>query len=300
MATQILSNPPKIRKAVFPVGGMGTRFLPATKAMPKEMLTVVDRPLIHYAVDEARAAGIEEFIFVTGRGKTAIEDYFDENYELKALLANRGQQVIWEDLRRSLPEAGQVVYTRQPEPLGLGHAIWCARHIVGNEPFAVILADILIQSGKPALQQLCDHYHTRPGGMAIATMTIAAEDTKRFGIVGGVQTGDTIAVDALLEKPDPAHAPSRQGIVGRYILPPSIFAALESQKTGLSGEIQLTDAMAAILPQTQTTGVVIPGQHFDCGNKIGWLQANLAYALARPDLHDDVRRILAQQPAKAA
>lgn len=300
MSVVLPKTSPKIRKAVFPVGGMGTRFLPATKAMPKEMLTVVDRPLIDYAVEEARAAGIEEFIFVTGRGKSAIEDYFDDNYELQALLQKRGQGAVWDNLRAAMPAAGQVVYTRQSEPLGLGHAIWCARHIVGNEPFAVILADILVQSSKPAMQQLCDHYATHQPGMAIATMTISADDTKRYGIVGGRQTGAVIVANALLEKPEAAKAPSRQGIIGRYILPPSIFGVLESQQTDLGGEIQLTDAMSVLLPQTITHGVMLEGRHYDCGNKIGWLEANLAYGLARDDLRADLERILQQQHLRAA
>jgi UTP--glucose-1-phosphate uridylyltransferase len=294
------SNRTPIRKAVFPVGGLGTRFLPATKAMPKEMLTVVDKPLIHYAVDEARASGIEEFIFVTGRGKTAIEDYFDENYELQSLLQRRGQVQVWEELRASLPDAGQVIYTRQPEPLGLGHAIWCARHIVGDEPFAVILADILIQSEKPALQYLTDHYRRSAAEMVIGTMTIDPGQSKKYGIVGGVAKDGVTAVQQLIEKPDPKSAPSQQAIIGRYILPPGIFAELGRAQTGLGGEIQLTDAMARLLPDTKTDGIVISGLHHDCGNKIGWLQANLSYALAHPDLRAETLQILAQHQAKAA
>jgi len=286
---------PKIRKAVFPVGGLGTRFLPATKSMPKEMLTVVDKPLIHYAVEEARAAGIEEFIFVTGRGKTAIEDYFDENYELQSMLERRGQQSVWKKIQDSLPQVGQIAYTRQPEPLGLGHAIWCAKKFIGNEPFAVILADILVQSDRPGLQHLCDHYAATGRDNIIGVMQIDASLTNRYGIVGGPQKNNIVSVEQLVEKPDPKNAPSRLGAIGRYILPPTIFSQLDFGKTGLGGEIQLTDAIAAHMAQSPLDAVVIPGNHYDCGSKIGFLEANIAYALARDDMAGDVQRLLQQQ-----
>ncbi len=290
----------KLRKAVFPVGGLGTRFLPATKSMPKEMLTVVDKPLIHYAIEEARAAGIEEFIFVTGRGKTAIEDYFDEHAELQSLLERRGQRDVWESIHASLPGAGQIAYTRQPEPLGLGHAVWCARKLVGNEPFAVILADILIQSDKPGLAHLADHYAAGNSDQVIGVMNIDPSATNRYGIVGGQQKNNIMHVEKLVEKPDPKSAPSRLGAIGRYILSPEIFNVLESGKTGQGGEIQLTDAIAAQIGKSRLDAVVIGGQHYDCGSKIGFIEANLAYALNRPDMAADVRQLLDRHRKMAA
>ncbi|TAH32735.1 MAG: UTP--glucose-1-phosphate uridylyltransferase [Alphaproteobacteria bacterium] len=290
----------KLRKAVFPVGGLGTRFLPATKSMPKEMLTVVDKPLIHYAVEEARAAGIEEFIFVTGRGKGAIEDYFDEHAELKSLLESRGQHQTWQSIQASLPGVGQIAYTRQPEPLGLGHAVWCARKLVGDEPFAVILADILIQSEKPGLQYLSEHYNRSQTSCMIGVMTVDASLTGRYGIVGGQVKGNITTVEQLVEKPDPKNAPSRLGAIGRYILPAGIFDILESARAGQGGEIQLTDAIAAHIGKTTVEALTIPGQHFDCGSKIGFLEANLAFALQRPDMKTDVQRLLAQHSKMAA
>ena len=291
---------PRLRKAVFPVGGLGTRFLPATKSMPKEMLTVVDKPLIHYAVEEARAAGIEEFIFVTGRGKSAIEDYFDDNAELQSLLERRGQRAVWQSIQDSMPGVGQIAYTRQPEPLGLGHAVWCARNLIGNEPFAVILADILVQSAKPALQYLTEHYAQSGCRSVIGVMQVDASETRKYGIVDGAQKGNIVAVDNLVEKPDPQNAPSRLGAIGRYVLLPDIFAELESAKTGQGGEIQLTDAIAKKIHSNPLDAVIIPGQHYDCGSKVGFLEANLAFALERPDLSADVRAMLSLHSKKAA
>jgi UTP--glucose-1-phosphate uridylyltransferase len=268
--------------------------------MPKEMLTVVDKPLIHYAVEEARAAGIEEFIFVTGRGKTAIEDYFDEHAELQALLKSRGQEDVWRNIQDSLPAAHQIAYTRQPEPLGLGHAVWCAKNLVGDEPFAVILADILVQSDKPALKHLTDYYNSNEVDAVIGVMQVDPMSVNRYGIVGGKQQGNVVNIEKLVEKPEPKAAPSRLGAIGRYILPAGIFDILESGKAGAGGEIQLTDAIAAHIGKSRLDAYVIGGQHFDCGSKIGFLEANLAFALKRDDLAAEVEALLGQHLKLAA
>ena len=239
--------PKTVRKAIFPVGGLGVRFLPATKAMPKEMLPVVDKPLIQYAVEEAQAAGIEEFIFVTGRGKSAIEDHFDRSFELQSTLAERGRRRELALIEAILPVPGQVAYIRQQEPLGLGHAVWCARHLVQDEPVAVLLADDLILSKRPCLQQMVE-VHGRVGGNLVAVMEVGREQTSRYGVLRpGRSEGPLVEVRGLVEKPKPEAAPSNLAVIGRYILEPGVFALLERQERGAGGEIQLTDAMAGLI-----------------------------------------------------
>lgn len=277
-----------IRKAVFPVGGMGTRFLPATKSMPKEMLPVVDKPLIQYAVEEAAEAGIEEFIFVTGRGKSAIEDHFDRAFELESLLEGREKEEALALIKNATPMAGQVSYTRQQSPFGLGHAVWCARHLVGDEPFAVLLADDLIQAETGCLAQMVAA-HNEVGGNLIAVTDVPHEHTSRFGIVDpGAQRGNLVEVKGLVEKPDPSEAPSNHAVIGRYILEPDVFDRLSSHETGAGGEIQLTDALAKMIGSAPFNGVRFDGTRFDCGDKVGFLNANLAFALGRDDLRDGV------------
>jgi len=282
----------KVRKAVFPVGGMGTRFLPATKAMPKEMLPVVDKPLIQYAVEEARAAGIEQLIFVTGRGKSAIEDHFDHSMELERLFAARGMEHELERICGPMLAPGQVAYTRQQEPLGLGHAVWCARDLVGDEPFAVLLADDLVMSETPCLKQMTD-IHAGIGGNLVAVMDVPREHTDRYGILDiGAEKGTLVEVRGLVEKPDPADAPSTLSVIGRYILTPEVFEHLGRMERGAANEIQLTDAMAKTIGTVPFHGYRFEGKRFDCGDKIGFFEANVAFALARPDLKDQVARVL--------
>ena len=284
----------RVRKAIFPVGGMGSRFLPATKAMPKEMLPVVDRPLIQYAVDEARAAGIEQFIFVTGRGKSAIEDHFDRSVELEMLLAGKGKSAELDDIRQSLLQPGNIAYVRQQEPLGLGHAVWCARHLVGDEPFAVLLADDLIKAETPCLRQMTDVFETA-GGNVIAAMEVPDDHTSRYGIIdSGGAVGRIRPVTGLVEKPSPGTAPSNLAVIGRYILTPDVFTELERRETGAGGEIQLTDAMAKLIDRQPFHGLVFDGQRFDCGDKLGFLEANLTFALEREDLGPGAREMLAR------
>ena len=274
----------KVRKAVFPVGGLGTRFLPATKALHKEMLPIVDKPLIQYAVEEAQAAGVEEFIFVTGRGKTAIEDHFDHSYELDDSLSSRGREDLLELIRSWLPEPGQVAYTRQQEPLGLGHAVWCARHLVGNEPFAVLLADDLIQAQTPCLRQMVD-LAGQTGGNVVAVMDVPREHTNRYGILDvGDDDGHKASVKGLVEKPDPNDAPSTLSVIGRYILMPEVFGYLSQMERGAGNEIQLTDAMAKLIGTQPFHGLRFEGTRYDCGDKLGFLQATVAFGLERPDL----------------
>ena len=281
--------PARVRKAVFPVAGLGTRFLPATKAMPKEMLTVVDRPLIQHVVDEARDAGIEHFIFVTGRNKSAIEDHFDKQPELEEALAARGKTAELEALAACLPAAGCASFVRQQEPLGLGHAVWCARDLVGNEPFALILPDVLVQTpGKGCLAQMLDVYEKR-GGNIIAVEPVPEDQLQNYGVAAvGEGDGAVFPVTALVEKPKPGTAPSNLTILGRYILQPEIFGLLSGQKKGAGGEIQVTDAMLALLKTQPFYALEYEGRAFDCGSKAGFLAANLAYALERPDLRDAV------------
>jgi UTP--glucose-1-phosphate uridylyltransferase len=276
----------RVRKAVFPVAGLGTRFLPATKAIPKEMLTVVDRPVIQHVVDEARDAGIEHFIFVTGRNKSVIEDHFDRQVELEEVLAARGKTAELEALTADLPEAGSTSFTRQQEPLGLGHAVWCAREIVGNEPFALLLPDVLVQTEyKGCLAQMIDAY-AEHGGNIIAVEPVPDDQVKNYGVVslGGKGDGRVRPIDGMVEKPKPGTEPSNLTILGRYILQPEIFAILAGQEKGAGGEIQLTDAMLTLLKRQSFYALRYEGRAFDCGSKIGFLSANIAYALARPDL----------------
>lgn len=282
----------KIRKAVFPVGGLGTRFLPVTKAMPKEMLPVVDKPLIQYAVEEALAAGVEEIIFVTGRGKEAIEDFFDFSYELGQVLQQRGKDAELRTINIPVLEPGRVAYTRQQEPLGLGHAVWCARGLVGNEPFAVLLADDLVMADTPCLKQLVDVYEETDGNV-VAVMDVPREHTNRYGILDvGKDDGRLAEIKGLVEKPDPAKAPSTLSIIGRYLLLPEVFDYLDERKRGAGDEIQLTDSMARMIGQQPFHGLRFEGERFDCGDKAGFFEANVAFALARPDLSEDISRIV--------
>ncbi len=281
-----------VRTAVIPAGGLGTRFLPATKAVPKEMLPVVDKPLIQYAVEEARAAGIDSFVFVTARGKAVLEDHFDHATALDELLAADGK----EDLRRAAAatalSAGMVAHVRQPAPLGLGHAVWCARHVVGETPFAVLLPDDLVLSEQPCIGQLLDA-HREHGGNVVAVMDVPRADTGRYGVLDvAADDGRLASVQGLVEKPAPADAPSTLAIVGRYVLDPSVMAALDAQEPGAGGEIQLTDAMARTVGDVPFHGLRFEGRRFDCGDKLGFLEANIACALARPDMAAAARDIL--------
>ena len=281
----------RIRKAVFPVAGLGTRFLPATKAIPKEMLTVVDRPLIQYAVDEAREAGIEQMIFVTGRGKDALEDHFDIAFELEATMTARGKSLQPLEITR-LP-AGSVVSVRQQEPLGLGHAVWCAREIVGDEPFAVLLPDDLMYGSPGCLAQMVAAYE-RVGGNIICAQEVPAERTASYGIITpGQRDGALTEVRGLVEKPKPDEAPSNLAVVGRYILQPEVMETLGRQEKGAGGEIQLTDAMAALIGTQPFHGVTFDGERHDCGDKTGFVIANLALALKRDDVGPAVKAFLA-------
>ena len=274
----------RIRKAVLPVAGLGTRFLPATKAMPKEMLTVVDRPVVQHVVDEARAAGIEHFIFVTGRNKGVIEDHFDSQFELERTLAERGKQAELAQLLAELPQPGQTSFTRQQSPLGLGHAVWCAREIVGAEPFAVLLPDVLHFGSPPCLSQMIAAYEAH-GGNHMAVAPVPADQTHLYGIAGVKDAGAKVSpVTGMVEKPKAGSAPSNLHISGRYILQPQIFEFLEKGTRGAGGEIQLTDAMIALAQQQPFYAVRFDGTIYDCGSKIGFLAANVAYALARDDL----------------
>ncbi|MEC8174904.1 MAG: UTP--glucose-1-phosphate uridylyltransferase GalU [Pseudomonadota bacterium] len=283
-----------VRKAIFPVGGLGTRFLPATKAMPKEMLPVVDKPLIQYAVEEAAAAGVEEFVFVTGRGKAAIEDHFDVSYELEKTLGERGRDDVLDAIRAIGLEPGQISYTRQMDPMGLGHAVWCARKHVGNEPVAVLLADDLIMSKAPCLGQLID-VHKETGGNVVAVEEVPDEQTDRYGVLDiDSDDGTRASVRGLVEKPDPSEAPSRLVIIGRYVLMPEVFEHLAKFETGAGGEIQLTDAMAKMIGHIPFHGLRFEGRRFDCGDKIGFFEANLAFALERDELRDDIAGVLKQ------
>lgn len=281
-----------IRTAVFPVGGLGTRFLPATKAMPKEMLPVVDKPLIQYAVEEAQAAGIDEFIFVTGRGKQAIEDHFDRSYELEDVLRERDKTDLLDAINSWMPKAGAVSYTRQMEPQGLGHAVRCAKSLVGNEPFAVLLADDLILSPRGCLAEMVEAYN-KVGGNMIAAMDVPREHTKRYGIVQPGKDADTLVeVKGLVEKPSPDKAPSRTAVIGRYILQPSVFDHLDQVERGAGGEIQLTDALARMIGEVPFHGLRFSGTRYDCGDKIGFLHANIAFALHRQDMRKEAAAII--------
>ena len=284
----------RVRKAVFPVAGLGTRFLPATKAMPKEMLTVVDRPLIQHVVDEAREAGIEHFVFVTGRHKSIIEDHFDRRAELEQFLADRGKTAELHAVTSYLPHPGSTSFTRQQEPLGLGHAVWCAHELIGNEPFALLLPDVLVQTpGKGCLAQMLDAY-AEHGGNILAVEPVPDEQVKNYGVVSlsGKPDDRVLPIDGMVEKPPPGTEPSNLTILGRYILQPEIFEVLAAHEAahekGAGGEIQLTDAMCTLLERQPFYAVKYEGRAFDCGSKVGFLAANIAYALARPDLADAV------------
>jgi UTP--glucose-1-phosphate uridylyltransferase len=291
----------RIRKAIFPVAGLGTRFLPATKAMPKEMLPVVDRPLIQHVVDEARQAGIEHFIFVTGRHKAVIEDHFDRQFELELTLVERGKKADLALLSQDLPEPGTFSFTRQQSPLGLGHAIWCARELVGHEPFALLLPDVLVQNAQGCLAQMIDAAKgLDDNANIIAVEEVPADRIHMYGVVGvGAAKGKAFAITKMVEKPKPAEAPSNLSITGRYILQPQIFDLLEKQVAGKGGEIQLTDAMMALARTQPFYGLKFEGRSFDCGSKIGFLSANVAYALDRPDIapafRSELRRLLGEK-----
>ena len=277
-----------VRKAIFPVGGLGTRFLPATKSMPKEMLPVVDKPLIQYAVEEAIEAGIEEFIFVTGRGKSAIEDHFDHAYELQAMLEARGKYSALKLVKESIPDPGKIAYIRQQEPLGLGHAIWCARNFAGSEPVAILLADDLIHVKPGCLRQMLDAYKVIGGNM-LALSEVAPREVSSYGIIeAGEQNGSLVNIRGLVEKPEESKAPSNLAVIGRYILQPQIFENLSKFELGTGGEIQLTDAIAKQIGQEPLNGFLFKGKRFDCGSQVGFLEANIALALDRPDLKNPI------------
>jgi len=280
-----------VRKAVFPVGGLGTRFLPATKAIPKEMLPVVDKPLIQYAVDEAREAGIEQMIFVTGRGKSAIEDHFDIAYELETTLNQRGKKL--DSIAATRFRAGDVTYVRQQEPIGLGHAIWCARHIVGDEPFAIFLADELM-SGEPGCMKQMVEAYDQVGGNIVCGYEVPDDQTHNYGVVDpGAENGPLVEVKGLVEKPPQGTAPSNLMIPGRYILQPEVMRVLENQERGAGNEIQLTDAMAQMIGDQPFHAYRFGGRRFDCGSKAGFINANIALALDHADIADDVRAFIA-------
>lgn len=288
-----------IRKAVFPVAGLGTRFLPATKAIPKEMLPIIDRPLIQYAVDEAREAGIEQLIFVTGRGKTAIVEHFDTAFELEHTMSGRGKALEVLDATRILP--GNLVTVRQQVPMGLGHAIWCARAVVGNEPFAIFLPDEMMVGSPGCMKQMVDAYN-EVGGNLISVLEVPAEEVSSYGVIApGKRVSPTLTeVTALVEKPRREEAPSNLIISGRYILQPEVMRTLESQEKGAGGEIQLTDAMARMIGEQPFHAVTFAGQRFDCGSKAGFVEATLSLALQRPDMADEVRAIMKKLLAKEA
>lgn len=283
----------KVTKAVFPVAGMGTRFLPATKSVPKEIMTLVDRPLVQYAIDEARAAGIKEFIFVTSRGKSALEDYFDHNLVLEQELKAKKKDKLLEILNETNMESGAIAYIRQHKALGLGHAVWCARRLIGDEPFAVMLPDDVIAADKPCLQQMIEAYE-ETGGNMVAAMEVSPEKTSSYGVLDvGDSIGPVVPARGMVEKPEPTEAPSNLAVIGRYVLRPSVLNNLNAMKTGSGGEIQLTDAIAEdIADGVPVFGYKFDGQRFDCGSKSGFLQATVAFALARDDLREDLSQYL--------
>jgi UTP--glucose-1-phosphate uridylyltransferase len=277
-----------VTKAVFPVAGLGTRFLPATKSIPKEVLTLVDRPLIQYAIDEARAAGITEFIFVTARGKSALEDYFDCAPELEASLRKKGKSDLLETLEATNMASGEIAYIRQHQALGLGHAVWCAKRLIGNEPFAVILPDDVIAATKPCLQQMTEAY-AETGGCMVAAMEVPTSKTSSYGILDvDLSVGPVLSVRDMVEKPAPGAAPSNLAVIGRYILTPQVLDHLDKAQAGTGGEIQLTDAIAEELRHgRRVSGYRFKGERFDCGSKAGFLQATVAFGLARDDLREE-------------
>jgi UTP--glucose-1-phosphate uridylyltransferase len=283
----------RVTKAIFPVAGLGTRFLPATKSIPKEIMTLVDRPLIQYAIDEARAAGIKEFIFVTSRGKSALEDYFDHAPELEASLRRKGKTALLDSLKSTNMESGAIAYIRQHKALGLGHAVWCARRLLSNEPFAVILPDDVIAADTPCLQQMVEA-HAETGGNMVAAMEVPADKTSAYGVLDIKEDmGSVVSVKGMVEKPAAGTAPSNLAVIGRYILTPEIMQNLNRIKTGAGGEVQLTDAIAQEIVQSDNVyGYRFRGQRFDCGSKAGFLQATVAFGLAREDLRDEFAHYL--------
>ncbi len=283
----------KVTKAIFPVAGLGTRFLPATKSVPKEIMTLVDRPLIQYAIDEARSAGIKDFIFVTARGKSALEDYFDAAPELEATLRKAGKTELLEILKDTNMDSGAIAYMRQHKALGLGHAVWCARRLVGNEPFAVILPDDVIAAEKPCLQQMIEAY-AETGGNMVAAMEVPHSRASSYGILDVKDDmGSMVSVKGMVEKPPADEAPSNLAVIGRYILSPTVMTNLNKIERGAGGELQLTDAIAEEINQGRDVyGFRFRGQRFDCGSKAGFLQATVAFALARPDLRDEFEAYL--------
>ncbi len=284
----------KVTKAIFPVAGLGTRFLPATKSIPKEIMTLVDRPLIQYAIDEAREAGITDFIFVTARGKSALEDYFDSNPELEKTLARKGKTELLERLRETDMESGAIAYIRQREALGLGHAVWCARRLVPeDEPFAVLLPDDVIAGEVGCLKQMVEAYQ-EIGGNMVAAMEVAPDRVSSYGVIDPSETdGRVVLAKGMVEKPKPENAPSNLAVIGRYILRPEVFDALSHQTTGAGGEVQLTDAICAQIGQgAAVSGYLFEGERFDCGSQAGYLQATVAFGLARPELHDEFRQYI--------
>ena len=286
----------KVTKAIFPVAGMGTRFLPATKSIPKEIMTLVDRPLVQYAIDEARAAGITDFIFVTARGKTALADYFDRARDLEATLKEKGKTKILEELEHTNMRSGTIAYIRQDQALGLGHAVWCARRLVGDEPFAVMLPDDVITGDVPCLKQMVEAYE-EVGGNMVAAMEVPDDAVSSYGILDtrGAEAGRTTQVRGMVEKPDASDAPSNLAVIGRYILAPAVMGHLDSIDRGAGGEIQLTDAIAREIELSDNVhGFRFEGTRYDCGSKAGFLQATVAFGLERPDLRDDLRAFLHQ------
>lgn len=288
----------RVTKAIFPVAGLGTRFLPATKSVPKEIMTLVDRPLIQYAIDEARAAGIEEFIFVTSRGKSALEDYFDHSPELEATLRRKGKTDLLEALEHSNMESGAIAYIRQHKAMGLGHAVHCARRLVGDEPFAVILPDDVIAAEKPCLQQMVEA-HAEIGGNMVAAMEVPESKAHAYGVLDiGEDMGSVVSVKGMVEKPEPGTAPSNLAVIGRYILDPKVMTNLGSVESGAGGEVQLTDAIAQEIESSGNVyGFRFRGQRFDCGSKAGFLQATVAFGLARDDLRDEFADFLSDMTA---
>lgn len=288
----------RVTKAIFPVAGLGTRFLPATKSIPKEIMTLVDRPLIQYAIDEARAAGIKDFIFVTSRGKSALEDYFDHAPELENALRKKGKTDLLEALKTTTMDSGAIAYIRQQKPLGLGHAVWCARRLLSNEPFAVILPDDVIAAETPCLQQMVEA-HAETGGNMVAAMEVPASKTSAYGVLDIKEDmGSVVSVKGMVEKPAPGTAPSNLAVIGRYILTPEIMNNLNKIKTGAGGEVQLTDAIAQEINASDNVyGFRFRGQRFDCGSKAGFLQATVAFGMARDDLRDELGAYLTDMMA---
>ncbi|MBF9029355.1 UTP--glucose-1-phosphate uridylyltransferase GalU [Rhodobacterales bacterium HKCCE3408] len=288
----------RVTKAIFPVAGLGTRFLPATKSIPKEIMTLVDRPLIQYAIDEARAAGIREFIFVTSRGKSALEDYFDNAPELEAALRKKGKTELLEELKKTNMDSGAIAYVRQNKALGLGHAVWCGRRLLGNEPFAVILPDDVIAAETPCLKQMVEA-HAETGGNMVAAMEVPDDKISSYGVLDIKEDmGSVVSVKGMVEKPEAKKAPSNLAVIGRYILTPQIMNNLNKKKTGAGGEIQLTDAIAQEIEESDNVfGFRFRGQRFDCGSKAGFLQATVAFGLAREELRDEFQSYLSGMEA---